>query len=130
VPVFISYTNAVYTRCPLTVPNLIEIEWALVPTDFSAVVEALTKLTCTCDMMALGLRLGFNGIELVRLVLIVPVWFWLLLCALAALELKRAIETMAVKSIVAKTRNAILLYITWGVSYNVIYLFSIGMQSS
>jgi hypothetical protein len=94
----------------------------LVPTDFSAVAEALAKLTCTCDRMALGLRLGFNGTELVRLALILPVWFWLLLCALAALELKRAIDTKAVNSIVAIARNAILLNITREY-YTILYIF-------
>jgi hypothetical protein len=51
-----------YTKNPWTTPILTATACAFAPTAFSAVVEALAKVTCTCDEMALAI-VGPRGIE-------------------------------------------------------------------
>jgi hypothetical protein len=55
-PWLISDTNAMYTTNPCTTPSLTETACALGPMVFSAMVEALAKLTYTCDPMAFAVK--------------------------------------------------------------------------
>ena len=55
-------TKAMYTKNPWTTPILTAAACALAPTAFSAVVEAIAKVTCTCEAMALAI-VGPKGIE-------------------------------------------------------------------